>query len=115
MSFQYTLLKVASFVLIMFWVFVGYKMYKERLTNAEKRVIGSCPDYWSLKEDGQCFNINNLGTSNSEMPDCALTIDFSKQPWNLQDGLCRKKRWAQKCQLTWDGITNDENICKVTK
>lgn len=115
MSFQYTLLKVASFVLIMFWVFVGYKMYKERLTNAEKRVIGTCPDYWRLESNGECSNEKGLGKLNNGVPACSLKMNFANQPFNLQNGLCEKKKWAQNCELTWDGITNDDSICKVKK
>lgn len=110
MSFQYTILKVALFVLVVFLGFVGYKMYKNRLDDIEHRIIGSCPDYWVLNAvDGKtrCENVKNLGKST-----CSKTMDFSVQPWNLQDGLCRKFKWAKGCDLTWDGITNDINVCK---
>jgi hypothetical protein len=110
MSFQYTILKVAIFVLVAFLGFIGYKMYKDRLSDAEQRIIGSCPDYWTLiKEDDKlkCRNNKNLGKKT-----CSKKMNFSAQPWNLQDGLCRKFKWAKGCDLTWDGITNDMNVCK---
>ena len=110
MSFQYTILKVSIFVLVAFLGFIGYKMYKDRLSDAEQRIIGSCPDYWTLTKSGDklmCTNDKNLGKST-----CSKQMDFSVQPWNLQDGLCQKFRWANDCNLTWDGITNDMNLCK---
>lgn len=110
MSFQYTILKVAIFVLVLFLVFIGYKMYKNRLDDVEQRIIGSCPDYWRLSKSGErliCENNKNLGKKT-----CSKTMDFNVQPWNLQDGLCRKFNWAKGCDLTWDGITNDSNVCK---
>lgn len=110
MSFQYTILKIAIVVLVVFLVFIGYKMYKNRLQDVEQRIIGSCPDYWSLNTVNgktRCENVKNLGKKS-----CSKTMNFSVQPWNLQDGLCRKFKWAKGCDLTWDGITNDANVCK---
>jgi len=112
MSFQYTILKVAIFVLVAFLTFIGYKMYKDRLSDAEQRIVGSCPDYWRLTTtaDGKktiCDNVKNLGKRT-----CSKQMDFSVQPYNLQDGLCRKFKWAKGCDLTWDGVTNDVNACK---
>lgn len=110
MSFQYTILKVALFVLVAFLVFIGYKMYENRLDDVEQRIIGSCPDYWTLSTiDGKqkCTNVKNLGKST-----CSKTMDFSQRPYNLQNGLCAKFRWARNCELTWDGITNMTNPCK---
>jgi hypothetical protein len=112
MSFQYTILKVAIFVLVAFLTFIGYRMYKDRLSDAEERIIGSCPDYWTLVKEGdklKCRNDKNLG--NSKCADAKI-MDFSVQPYNLSDGLCAKFNWANNCELTWDGITNNKNICK---
>lgn len=111
MSFQYTILKVALFVLVLFLGGIGYKMYQNRLDDVERRIIGSCPDYWKLTSTtgGKtvCENVKNLGKST-----CSKTMNFSVQPYNLQDGLCRKFKWAKGCDLTWDGVTNDINVCK---
>lgn len=109
MSFQYTILKVALLVLIVFLGFMGYKMYKNRLDDVEQRIIGSCPDYWRLSTINgkqKCENVKNLGKRT-----CSKIMDFSTQPYNLQNGLCAKFRWAKNCDLTWDGITNMKNLC----
>ena len=29
----------------------------------------------------------------------------------IADDNCAKAQWARSCDLTWDGITNKENIC----
>ena len=42
--------------------------------------------------------------------------NFNKKEYNVQgkgsnSGLCKKKQWADKCNVLWDGITNNTNLC----
>ena len=32
-------------------------------------------------------------------------MNFDQAPFNGTDGNCAKFKWANKCGLTWDGIT----------
>ena len=57
-------------------------------------------------EIGTCYNVKNLGD-----PSCPKSMDFSKPPWTGTDGLCNKYTWATKCDITWDGITDQANPC----
>ena len=57
-------------------------------------------------EIGTCYNIQNLGD-----PSCPKEMDFSQDQWTGTDGDCNKYRWAKKCDITWDGITNQSNPC----
>ena len=41
---------------------------------------------------------------------CAKVMDFSKSPWIGDTGLCRKLEWAKKCDLSWDGVTNNDRL-----
>lgn len=110
MSFQYTILRIAIFVLIISLVFFAYNMSTNKLEYPQNRIIGSCPDYWKLiNQDNKllCVNDKNLGKST-----CSKTMNFNIQPYNLHDGMCKKFTWAKNCDLTWDGITNNANICK---
>ena len=36
-------------------------------------------------------------------------MNFTKNSWNGKDGICKKSKWARKCNLSWDGITNNNN------
>jgi len=72
----------------------------------------ACPDYWedrSKNADGsKCINAKNLGNSRNR------TMDFSKSIWKGKQGICNKATWAKKCNLSWDGITNNKRIpCKT--
>jgi len=55
---------------------------------------------------GTCYNIQELGD-----PSCSPEMDFSQDTWTGTDGDCNKYRWAKKCDITWDGITNQSNPC----
>jgi hypothetical protein len=44
------------------------------------------------------------------------TIDFSSNMYRLpgsgkNSGICTKKKMAQDCKITWDGLTNNYTIC----
>jgi len=32
---------------------------------------------------------------------------------SVDKNLCKKKEWANNCSLKWDGITNNNEICKI--
>ena len=39
-------------------------------------------------------------------------MDFTTPQWNGSGtGNCTKFKWAKSCNLSWDGITNNANIC----
>ena len=39
-------------------------------------------------------------------------MNFNSGLWSGDDGLCNKNKWANACDLTWDGVTNNPNACK---
>jgi len=105
-TFQSTVIVVFGVILIVCLLSMGYMMYKKQTTGKWPPNIGECPDYWvDLSGNGsQCVNTKNLGTCPNN-----TTMDFTVAPYNGADGsneLCEKKRWAQTCGLTWDGITS---------
>ena len=38
-------------------------------------------------------------------------MNFNTGLWTGDDGICNKQKWANSCDLTWDGITNNPNAC----
>jgi hypothetical protein len=76
----------------------------------------SCPDYYTINSENSC-KINSNIYSNTN-PDC-MYKDFSSNKYTVAgtgplSGLCEKKKWANQCGVTWDGITNDSKICYIT-
>ena len=87
---------------------VAYFTYKAKSKAGYPPVIAECPDYWENTETNgknQCVNNKNIGKDS-----CAKVMDFSRSPWIGDSGLCRKLEWAKKCDITWDGVTNNERL-----
>lgn len=109
-SFQSIVLSVAGIILAIFIVFIGIFLYRNRSNLAYPPVVAQCPDYWlNQMSDGQntCLNVKNLGSSS-----CGKNKSFSTSEWNGKRGLCNKSKWARSCNLAWDGITTNKDICK---
>ena len=75
--------------------------------------ISSCPDYYSLNEDGYC--IQNEAIFNDPTSACKILNPESEmykvKGTGSESGVCKKKEWGNGCGVSWDGITNDMNIC----
>ena len=41
-------------------------------------------------------------------------MDFTGDQWDGSTGDCRKSKWATGCDLTWDGITNNPDVCDTS-
>jgi hypothetical protein len=107
-DFQMNVIYVVSALFLAVLIFFGYTMYKKSKTAAKDMIKSiNCPDYWEDVSNGDgsnCVNVKNLGTCGSN------SMDFTTQQWVGDKGLCNKNEWAKKCDLTWDGITNNPYI-----
>ena len=84
-------------------------LYTTASTTHNSACVADCPDYWLDMSEGdgsRCVNRMDLGSSS-----CSKEMDFSGSFWTGDDGLCRKSQWARKCDLTWDGVTNNSSAC----
>lgn len=120
-NFQRIVLLTAVVIFIIFMIFIGTVLYKNKYSTVFPPIISSCPDYWIDQQTGSpssnidtpnkqaCFNTKNLGNTS-----CSKTMDFSENYWQGSIGECRKYKWAKECDLTWDGITNNPSICDQT-
>ena len=108
MQFQKLVLSIASFLLVIMLVAIGYVIYKGQSTRKFPPVVPKCPDYWTISEDGkECINTLGLGSCSSES---SIVIDDPSRDWAGSSGLKNKGEWAKSCNLTWDGITNNERL-----
>lgn len=111
MSFQSITMIVAIVILILCLIFIGVSLYKSKYNTQYPPVVADCPDYWLDLSDGdgsKCVNEKNLGSSK-----CNKTMNFSNSFWVGDNGLCSKYKWAKKCNLTWDGVTNASDPCNT--
>lgn len=75
-----------------------------------------CPDYYTINSENVC-NINSDIYSNRNA-DC-MNKSFNENKFKIGgtgplSGLCEKKKWANTCGVTWDGITNNSDLCYKT-
>jgi hypothetical protein len=111
-TFQTSVMSIAIVLLIIWLIFIGVSLYRNKYNKEFPPILANCPDYWvdeSQNNNGsKCVNKKNLGNSQ-----CAKTMDFSSSMWNGTGGVCAKSKWAKSCGLTWDGIDNNSGACKT--
>lgn len=109
----YTSLFVGTFIfLIIILCIVGYYMSISKKKQTYPPSIADCPDYYSLDAGGSCKIGTNIEASNVTCNVENFKMDkYKKEGNNFTSGLCAKKMWAKKCEVNWDGITNNDDIC----
>ena len=115
-QFNKIVLIIATIVLIIMLVLLYIFLSKALFEDSYPPVISDCPDYWdiSLNPDGtkKCINtINvNLGTNIGECRNI-FPIEFELESINREETICNKYNKAKRCEITWDGITNNSTKC----
>jgi len=119
-NFNRTVLIVASILLIFGLIIVGFFIVKSLEDSAYPPIISDCPDYWNVlydanaNKDKKCqHNYINRPISNAECNNYP-TSEFNKIGSSVDDIICAKHRWAKKCNIQWDGITNNSKACLNT-
>lgn len=121
-NFNITVLIVATVLLILGLIIIGFFIVKSIEDSEYPPVISDCPDYWDVdfSNNGfiQCNKNNaptNLGTiETTRCPDTRLTYptaSFNDATKSDADKLCLKHKWAKDCNIQWDGITNNSQAC----
>jgi len=115
MNFQSIVMIVATVILIFALATIGVALSNMNSDIKYPPVIADCPDYWSISTDPGtqefiCNNDKELGHDNSEVG-CTV-FNSSDSKYKGTGGLCAKKQWADKCDITWDGVTNNPDAKK---
>ena len=134
MTFQKKILYIAVILLIVILTIIGVAVAFSDDSFVYPPNDFKCPDYWVSSNvlqdpevkskldsklqsidipDDVCVNVKLLGTCKDN-----LYKDFNEPPYNnpgkkgSKSGYCAKSKWANKCYITWDGITNRPNVCR---
>lgn len=122
MGFYKTTIIVAIIHLIIFLAILGVLM--SQAYNSKSYIVeqNTCPDYYTF--DGTNCNANtsiydttSLDSGKTDAERCSV-IDFTTSDiykvsgTDGSSGLCAKKNRAIDCGVSWDGITNNSDICK---
>ena len=117
MNFQKIVLTIATVLLIVILVVIGVSLSKASVEENWPPVVGECPDYWvDMSGNGEaCFNSHSLGKCNIPSEGNPNSMNFNISPFTEDNGTCAKYTWANKCQVTWDGITSGiKNPCDTS-
>ena len=106
-SFQSTVLIIATIILIIVLVIIGYMLRQGNATQVWPPILGDCPDYWidTSGNGANCVNVKNLGTCVPTSGKGLQAVDFTQSTYTGTSGLCNKYTWATGCNVSWDGIT----------
>ena len=105
-SFHKTVLFSAIIILIVSLVLIGTTLANSQGAQTWPPIISGCPDYWIFDGSGnKCVNGKDLGTCQPIGGDKHLQMDFNTSTFTGSQGACNKYKWANKCGVSWDGIT----------
>jgi hypothetical protein len=100
-SFQKLVVVSAIILLVIILIFIGYSLAKGQ-EESWPPIIPECPDYWLSDGSGNnsvCTNTRNLGVCPTKV------MNFNTPAFSGSNGLCEKYKWANTCNVAWDGIT----------
>ena len=106
---------VAMTIMLFILAYFTYVNTKKTMNSANfPPIISNCPDYWSEDRTGKCVDGGGLQPPNADTTktECHDTQDLSLPKYMGKTGLCEKRKWAEACKISWDGITNNRSICK---
>ena len=80
----------------------NYKIMKASSSKKTSRIMQrGGVDYYEYQDDGSCKNVKGLGNGS-----CSDPARFSAQKYKGENGRLAKCKYARKCGVEWDGITN---------
>lgn len=112
MSFYKTSLMIMILILILCLTVLGVVISNSETSILYPPTVADCPDYYVKNGTGECVDEAQQLSENTECQSINPETLFSKNEGiGEESSLCQKKRWAEGCNVNWDGITNNENIC----
>ena len=134
MNFYKIVTIIAIVILIIFLTITGVVLNGSKQKIIFPPYISMCPDYYVYNEssdkcqgpsdiisttstiniDGTDFSCNNFRIYNKKIDtDTGEITDelFNAPGMGPNSGICAKKKWANGCNVHWDGITNNEDVC----
>lgn len=113
-GFQKIVLIIAIIVLILSLLFVGLALGGSS-GESWPPLVSDCPDWWIADGSGNnttCVNVKDLGVCPAQSGKKHQLMNFSSSMFTGDNGTCAKYTWANKCKVSWDGITYGiENPC----
>ena len=119
-TFQKTVLTISVIVLIISLIILGLFLAKSLLDDSYPPVISDCPDFWDVSyntnNDIICKNTSTINTGTGDEDGlCNEYLVTSSLIGGTQkeEILCEKYKWSKKCNIIWDGVTNNNKACDL--
>lgn len=133
--------KQLSFIALIFLIIalsvIGTILVNSKDSTTFPPHIGECPDFYKKNDSGNCeamkeyyddsvisltspgldentgdiLPVSNCSEINFDYVDNDADNIFKVQGSGPESGACKKKQLSQECKITWDGITNNADIC----
>ena len=114
MDFYTSLFTGTLAFLIITLIVVGYYMSLAKEKQTYPPSVADCPDYYSL-DVSTCVIGKNIFASEPSDVSCNIQnfndVKYKVPGTDFNSGLCAKKLWANKCKVSWDGVSNNDLIC----
>lgn len=112
MNFYKLVLSIAIIILIIFLVLIAVAIQTSSNESIFPPHISLCPDYYIYNSNtSTCEDPNNTDTDSSCNSENFNDEKYMVPGMGPESGICEKKKWANICNVNWDGITNNENVC----
>lgn len=113
MNFYKTVCIVAVVILVISLAFIGSAMASSSKNMEFPPNISKCPDNYEMHYDN--YGEFKMCINNSVENKCKKKA-FRNKKYKIPgigptSGACAKKKWAKKCGVDWDGLTNNPQIC----
>jgi len=125
MDIFYTIVfSIAIILLILILTYIGIRISQKTGKLPFPPISSTCPDYWAVEGNtcvipaygkvntGSLYTGKNAlaitGTTTFGLDSNKFVIDFNNAGWNSlgKTTTCQQKDWADKYNITWDGVTN---------
>ena len=117
-GFQKAVLIVAVIILIIALVVMGLVLASGKKGETWPPLVSDCPDWWVIDGSGNnatCSNVKDLGVCPANSGDKHQVMNFNSSAFTGDNGTCAKYNWANKCKVSWDGITYGiDNPCSTS-
>jgi hypothetical protein len=122
-QFQKVILISSSIILVVSLIFLAYFLTKSLQEDSYPAIISDCPDYWDVTRDNNgnrtCVNtstineVSGLHGSSDECTNPSVIDQFMGSGNDTDAVLCEKYNWSRKCNVVWDGISNNNKACHL--
>ena len=122
-NFNKIVLTIATILLSISFILLGISLTKSLYEDVFPPIVSDCPDYWDVSynsnDDVACKNTSTINSGNGTVACGSIDgypVDlFSSSGTNKYDVICEKYKWARKCGIVWDGITNNNKACDFAR